>query len=327
MVQNNQHRLLLLQKMLFEETDGEHKVSIQELADKLKTHLPDMKLDARTIRADLDTLDHASFKIHREKGKFGKLLYSHEQRLFDSIQLRLLIDAVLSADFLPKQEKQELVERLKMLASKPTARKLPKVLLNDQRKIVHYKGTKRNLEYVQQAIATGHVLRFQYGHYGADKSFVPESADSLVQLEPYLVTWQHSLCYLIGRDQQTREMRHFRLDLARNMSIEKTTFVKEPFDLQTYISEHFLAFTNEGASVEIRFHRSAMNRVFDHFGVDAEIQLDGTEHFILFVRSNHPERLENFILGWGEQAEVIKPAMLREQIKKKITRMQAIYRD
>src|SRR5690625_2438337 len=115
MEHTNHYRLLKLKEILSRETDEYHELSIDELKEKLLRISPKRNIDRRTIKRDLEILDETGFEIVKNKGKFGKILYSYQSRLFEIYQLRLIVDAILSARFITTTEKEELIQKIKQL--------------------------------------------------------------------------------------------------------------------------------------------------------------------------------------------------------------------
>lgn len=130
----NNYRLLQLREILFNNTDEWNELGIDELIDKLRQTMGERAVfDRRTVKRDLATLDDMDFEIVRNTGKFGKTLYSHQSRLFETYQLRLIIDAILSARFITTNEKKKLIQKVKELTSRPIAKTLPEPICSVNR--------------------------------------------------------------------------------------------------------------------------------------------------------------------------------------------------
>src|SRR5699024_7227076 len=109
MKQSNHYRLLQLRAILYDETDEENELNINEIKDKLMVLLNVDKLDVRTIRNDIQALQTIGFDIVENRKQHGKVYYSHQNRLFETYQIRLLADAILSARSIPPNEKEALI--------------------------------------------------------------------------------------------------------------------------------------------------------------------------------------------------------------------------
>lgn len=250
MSRGNNNRLLKLKEILFNETDDVHSLDIDELIHKLESFSED-KYDKRTIKSDMESLDDADFEIQTATGKYGKIFYSHQARLFETYQLRLIIDAILSARFITTNEKQNLIAKVKQLTSKHIAKTFPGPVMFSQSSNDDYELVKYNIDQVHRAISDKKVLTYRYGRYNVDKQFVYGRDGDLYYVEPYALIWQNDNYYLIGRFQENDEMRHYRLDRIRDISISEESFVKKEFHLQEYVNQSFMMFA--GKQIRIKF--------------------------------------------------------------------------
>lgn len=324
MGQRNSQRLLMIQEILFNETDETHDLSIEDISEKLEAIIG-LTYDQRTIKSDIDMLDAMDFEITKNRGKYGKILYSHQARLFETYQLRLIVDAILSARFITTNEKKNLIEKIKQLTSHHIAKTLPEPVMFSQSSNADYELVKYNIDKVHRAIAERKSLTYRYGRYNVDKEFVYGRDGNLYYVEPYALIWQKDNYYLIGRFQETDEMRHYRLDRIREIQISEETFRRDEFHLQEYVDQSFMMFAGEDVRIRIRFNNDLINVVLDRFGLEADIRKDGDEHFILSTRAKFSDGLVNWILTWGDQAKAISPDYLVEAIETKVRQMMALY--
>src|SRR5690625_4464233 len=125
MEKGSNYRLLKIRELLLAETDEQHELGINEIAEKLRQFIPDKPVDHRTIKRDLEVLDNIDFEIKKNDGRYGKILYTHESRLFQTYQLRLILDVILSARFVTTNENKKLIVPVKQLTSKHIAKPLP----------------------------------------------------------------------------------------------------------------------------------------------------------------------------------------------------------
>ncbi|MFD1363483.1 helix-turn-helix transcriptional regulator [Lentibacillus salinarum] len=327
MERGSHHRLLHLRDILFNDTDEHHDLGIDELIEKLRAVTGDATFDKRTVKRDLETLDDRDFEIVRNQGKYGKIKYSHQTRLFETYQLRLIIDAILSARFITTNEKEKLIQKIKQLTSSHIGKTLPEPILFSQSANIDYELVKLNIDRVHRAISDGKVLTYQYGKFNVQKQFVYHREGTFYHVEPYALIWQNDYYYLIGIFQDTNELRHYRLDRIRNISVSDESFKKRDFNLQEYVNQSFHMFAGEEMRIKIRFHNSLVNVVLDRFGQDADIRGLDEDHFVLSTKAKLSEGLVNWILTWGNRAKVLSPNHLAERIKRQIRQMLDVYED
>lgn len=325
MERSNNYRLLKLQELLFRETDEENELGLNEIQHKLQQLIPGRPIDHRTIRRDLKVLENTGFEIVRNQGKFGKVFYSHQARTFELYQLRLIVDAILSARFITTNEKNKLIHHLKQLTSKHIAKTLPEPIVFSQSANLDYDLIRLNIDRVHHAVSKRRVVTYQYGKYNVDKDFVYHRDGDLYYVEPYGLVWQNDFYYLIGKYQPKGEMRHYRLDRIRHIELTDEPFKKDDFNLQDYVDRTFHMFAGEEKRIQIRFENELAPVVIDHFGKNVNMRKIDDEHFILSTKAKLSDGLINWILTWGHQAKVLSPDSLVEEVKGKIAKMSKLY--
>ncbi|MGM8366511.1 helix-turn-helix transcriptional regulator [Virgibacillus sp. W0181] len=325
MNRQSNYRLLQLRDILFNETDDNHELDINEIQERLQKGTD--SFDTRTIKSDLEILDQTEFEIVKNKGKFGKLLYSHQAKVFETYQLRLLVDAILSARFITTNEKNKLIDKLKQLTSTHIAKTLPEPVVFSPSVNMDYDLVKLNIDRVHHAISNKKVIMYQYGRFNVEKKFEYSRDGGYYYVEPYALIWQNDFYYLIGYFQEANELRHYRLDRIRNIGITNVSFQKKAFELQEYIDQSFHMFAGEDIRVKIRFHMNLVNVVLDRFGQEADMEKIDDNHFILTAKAKLSTGLINWILTWGNQAKVLSPEGLVSEVKEKILQMYETYED
>lgn len=125
MPQTNRPRPLYVLKYLWEHTDEDHPATLAEIQD----HLSEQGIDAnpRTIDGDITALQDLGFGIIRNRSTQNQ--YCFAGRYFSSFELKIMIDAVQDAHFIPRKQTEELVERI----AKPTNESQSEDLRRDRR--------------------------------------------------------------------------------------------------------------------------------------------------------------------------------------------------
>jgi len=322
MKQSNHYRLLQLKDLLFDETDEEHELNIYEIKEKLMILLHVDIIDIRTIKKDIAVLQSMNFDIVENRKEFGKIYYSHQEKLFETYQIRLLVDAILSARSITPNEKKRLINKLKDSTSKHIRKTLPDSIVFSQTVNTDYEHMKVDIDRIHRAISEQKVLQYKYGDYNVHKEFQLRHNEKIYRVEPYALIWQNDLYYLIGRFLETNEIRHYRLDRMRYTEITDMTFKKDRhFQLQSYVDKSFQMFSGENIHLKIRLHNNLLNPMFDRFGLQVDVVPDGEEHFILSTKAKASAGLLGWILQWGSSAEVLSPPSLVEEVRKEAVKM------
>lgn len=326
MKQGNSYRLLQLKQIFSEETDEFHQLDVYELKQRLMQVLDVDNIDVRTIKQDIIALEEMGFDIVKNRRRHGKIYYSHQARAFETYQLRLLVDAVLSARFITLNEKITIIEEIKQLTSKPIAKSLPEPVMYNQTVNKDYEMIKHNIDRIHLGIANNHVLQFKYGQYTVTKEFVFRKEGKAYLVAPYGLIWQDDFYYVIGYSYENEEIRHYRVDRMRQIEETNTTFTIDPtFDLQKHTSKSVNMFAGDDQLIVVRFSNELVNVVLDQFGLHADITPDGDEHFILKRHTKISNGLLTWLLSWGAKAKVLAPDTLVQMVAHEVNAMYESY--
>ena len=118
---NQKLKILYLMKMIEEETDEEHALTVQQIADRLEAQ--GIHADRKTLYQDFEELRHFGMDlICDQRGR--SFYYYLGSREFELPELKLLVDSVQSAKFISDRKSKELIRKLEGLASTHQAKQL-----------------------------------------------------------------------------------------------------------------------------------------------------------------------------------------------------------
>lgn len=208
-------RLLALMEIFKRYTDENHQLSIKELVDRLRIEMPGCTADSKAVKRYIHTLQEFGFDIIENEDKYGKKYYSYQERLFETYQLRLLVDPILSARFITPEEKNNIIKNVKKLTSNHIAKTLPDPIIYQQSINHDYQLIKLHIDQIHQAISQSKMITFQYGDFDLNKKFRLRHGGEFYQVKPYALIWESDFYYLIGEDIKYDEKdnpRNYRLD-------------------------------------------------------------------------------------------------------------------
>lgn len=325
-------RLLALKEIFLRDTDEGNQLSIKELVEKLQIEIPGCTANEKKVKEYIEILKDTGFEIIDNTEKYGKKYYSHQDRLFEKYQLRLLIDPILSARFITEEEKRNIVSNVKKLTSSHVAKSLPDPIVYQQSINQDYNIIKLHIDKIHDAIFESKLIKFQYGDFNIDKEFQLRKGGEYYQIKPLALIWESDFYYLIGEDTKYSEEdnpRNYRLDRMRNIEISEKKFVKNRRDISSYVQQSFHMFGGQDEWMTLQFHlnRVALNGVIDKFGVDADIRKGEDNTFILKAKAKLSEGLKGWILGWGRHVKVLSPPSLVEDMKQELEKMMRAYEE
>ena len=106
---NQKLKLLYLAKIMQEQTDDTHALSMSEILAELAKH--DILAQRKSIYEDLAALDDYGIEIIKERVG-SKTLYHCGNRMFDIAELKFLVDAIQSSKFISEKKTRELITKL-----------------------------------------------------------------------------------------------------------------------------------------------------------------------------------------------------------------------
>ncbi len=180
-------------------------------------------------------------------------------------------------------------------------------------------------EFYQQlvdAIAGKHVLRMKYGS-------LTEWETISTKLRPYQLLFSRRSWYVIGRSSMHSEVRTFNVGRIESLKPLKEKYsIPRTFSLEKYLGNawNLIPGTGPDQEVVVRFRPQVAQNVAEvvwHKTQQLKFLEDGSLEYR--VRVSGLDEIAWWILGYGDQAEVLRPAELRKRIAQRVSQMQAIY--
>jgi predicted DNA-binding transcriptional regulator YafY len=323
----NTTKILALKKIFFEETDEVHKLSVAELIEKLQLSLATQDpIDKKRIKRYIDSLNDSGFEIIPEEVKFGKIVYSHQSRLFETYELRILVDAILSARFVTETQANNLINKLSKLTSTHLAKTMPSLIKYNKSMDHIYHQIKVYIDILHHAIEEQKVITFKYGKFTIDRTFELNRNGQDYIYHPYGLIWDQGFYYLIGQKGNKEGLSNYRIDKMRDVKVTEQRYKSKDYDIDEYLHLNFHMFQGRGEWVEIAFKdRYLINPMIDKFGLDADIKKVDENTFILKTKAIVGEGFFNWLRGWGSNAQLLSPPALVHQMKEEIEKMNDLY--
>ena len=193
---NQKSKLLYLSKILLEQTDEDHPITVPEMIQELAKR--DIKAERKSIYDDLETLSLFGLDVQSRKGRSpGWFIGSRE---FELPELKLLMDAVQSSRFITQKKSDALIRKLEGLASIHQARQLQRQVYVDRRVKTMNESVYYSIDKLHTALAAGKAVTFRYFDYDVTKQKVFRRSGRRYTVFPHGLIWNSENDYLVGWD-------------------------------------------------------------------------------------------------------------------------------
>jgi len=310
---NQKQKILHLMKILLDQTDETHKLSVNDLISKLAEN--GIKAERKTIYDDIETLRQFGYDVILEKTKtYG---YYIGKRDFELPELKLLADAVQSSKFITERKTMQLIKKLEGLMSKNDAGKLRRQVYVQNRVKSMNESIYYSVDALHEAISEDKKISFKYFNYDIQKNQVFRRGGELYIISPAALTWNEENYYLIAYSEERNSITHFRVDRMSNVKKlnEGRHIAAKEFKLAEYSKKVFGMFGGAEAEVKLRVNNKLISGVIDRFGKDIIMIPDGNDHFTIRVRVALSPIFYGWLFQFGDLCKVIEPQSLKEELK------------
>jgi len=312
---NQKLKILHLMRILLDQTDETHKLSVNDLISKLAAL--DIKAERKTVYDDIETLRLFGMDIVMDKSKsYGYYVASRD---FELPELKLLADAVQSSKFITERKTHQLINKLEGLMSRHDAGKLRRQVYVQNRVKSMNESIYYSVDTLHEAISEDKKISFKYSDYDIEKKQVFRRGGEPYIVSPAALTWSEENYYLIAHFEERGGITHFRVDRMSNVRklSEPRCIDVEEFKLAEYSKKVFGMFGGFEADVKLKVNTKIIGGVIDRFGKDIIMVPDGESHFTIRVRVALSPIFYGWLFQFGDLCEVVEPQSLKDELKQR----------
>ena len=304
---------------------GGQQYNVQELADLCK-------VTRRTIFRDLEVLRDADVPLLYDEQRGGYQIPGHYflpptqftaeeafalliicRQVGDRRMIPFYSAAQSAADKLSNNLPQRLVEYVRSLSN------AIRIRLDATNTLT---GQERVYEQLLNAISTRCCVRIRY-------ESLHEQRHIQTKLHPYRLLFHQHTWYVVGRSSLHREVRTFNVGrIKKILMLEDPIRMPRNFRIENYLRNAWRLIPEPGGDreVKIRFSSKVAQNVAEvswHKTQQTKWLEDGSLEFAVTVTGL--QEISWWIMGYGDQAEVLEPADLREMICERARKMIGMY--
>lgn len=325
-------KLLYLQKILFELTDENHGITINEMINELEKY--GIKSERKSLYNDLKILENfGGMDICKTKSNTVK--YYLASRDFEVPELKMLVDAIQSARFISSKKSLALIKKLEGLVSKYDGSQLQEHVHIVNRVKTYNEKIYYNIDTVTNAIEADRQITFKYFRWkidcanGCTVKKEERHAGKLYKVSPWALNWSDENYYLIAFDSESNMVKHYRIDKMEHIEISddlrdgKSQY--EQFDISNYNKYIFSMFGGEVADVKLSVDDEYIGVLADKFGENIFIVKNGEHTFCVTVRVMLSPKFYAWIFSMGDKIEILSPENAVNEYKNTVKQVLKLY--
>lgn len=322
---NQKLKIMYLMKILLEETDEDHDLTLNEIVEKLKAY--NVTAERKSLYSDIENL--RTFGLDIIGMQYGKTYhYKVASRQFQLVELKLLVDAVQSSRFITEKKSDELIAKLESYASKYEAKKLARQVNVNGRVKTMNERIYYSVDKIHEALNEESQIKFQYFTWTADKKMELKHGGAYYSVSPWALCWDDEKYYLVGYDNREYKIKHFRVDKMADVSVVyEEREGKEEFSkmqMSEYTNRLFGMFDGNLETVTLLCENHAANVIIDRFGTDIPLMKTDAEHFAVRVRVSVSKLFLSWIMAIPG-VKIVAPERTVDMMKSEIKRLQEMY--
>lgn len=306
--------LIYLRDLFAERTDETHFVRMPEILDYLAER--QVYVDRRTVYTAITDLNQAGFTVDKVKGK-GDTKYHHPERLFNTAELKFLVDAIASSKFLTDNKSKELIEKVKTMGTAFDSPALNRGILSPKRIKSMNDKVFKNLDQIYSAIASNSKITFTYLRWNKKKELEPWGKESAFVASPCAVSLNDDNYYLIAYNSYTKDLKHYRLDKMTSIKLtgedREGQDVFKAFDIVDYSRKTFNMFGGKEESVMLEVSSNLIGAFIDRFGNECTVIQNpaNPKTFLIRTTVHVSPQFYAWIFGLGKGAKIISPESVK----------------
>ena len=306
-------KLLKIWEILQHKTDSENPITTQELIGELENY--GIECERRTLYKDIELLRENGYEIVKGRLLHENTYYTEENKL-SVPEIKIIMDAVQNASFIPQNKTDKLLDRLAGFSSCFREGLLKRTMMHFQTVKHTNNDIYKNVDVIEKALEKKCVITFRYFHINADKkkiytekSYSEEAVRTAIEDGNYYI-----MCYRPQKE-YVNNLKIFRIDRMENIRITEEKICKEAVDAmynsENYKLQSFKMYAGNIQNVTLRFDSSLVEVIYDKFGYDVQIYRSGE-----FLYVDTEVQISPAFWGWMMQFPVKMKIHKPESIRK-----------
>ena len=325
--ENQKKKLILIIRLLQEKSDENHYVSMAQILDYLNSN--GVEAERKSIYSDIEALKELGYDIISVKGRDGG--YFLGARDFELAELKILVDAIQASRFITPKKSKELIQKISNLSGTYNAQELKRDVFVLNRAKSKNDSFFYSVDNIHTALRDNKKISYKYVDYNVDKQVVYRHNGAVYDVSPLGLVWNNERYYLIGFDHNSGQIRHYRVDRMKNLTVSAQNRQIPPeyreIDFGEYCNKFINMFSGDEKSVTARFPNRLVNSIIDQFGEKVILHKENEEFFRGSFKVNVSVQFFGWLSSFGDDVEILEPKSVRERYVEYLKKLLKQYED
>ncbi len=322
-------RILYIADILSKKSDEDHLLSANDIIRYLNDDYG-IECERKTVYDCIECLNEYGYEIIKSQSPRGYFMVPYH---FETAELRLLIDAVQSANFISAKKTKALLEKFSSFASEYQYKRLEKQVYIDNRNKCSNENLFYNIDILNSAILQKRQVDVVYRRREVVDENRAEYEEKRMSINPYALIWADDHYYLVGNYSKYDNLIHLRVDRLKSVTVtdkiarrfSEVSPYTTSFDIADYSNKHLSMFAGDIKPVELICDNSIIEEFIDRFGEKCFMKAYDNESFVAKFDVAVTNGLVTWIMQFGDKIKVKGPKELKNMIIDKTTSILSMY--
>ena len=322
---DNKGRIIFLAHYLADHADENNPITTDDLINAVSAK--GYSANRSTIRSDIEALraegiNAVGVRVANAKGYYIK------NRPFRLSEIKALIDAVSSSQFVPERNSNALIRRLADMAPEMYRKDLIATAFCADRIKTDSPVAFTALDTVNKAIQRYKKLSFQYVDYLPTKEEILRHNKKKYVVSPYALLWNDGRYYVPSYDPEKDKIVSYRVDRMRSVTIVNDRADRDkPFDPVDYCKKALWMFDGDIEEQEVMLvsENRHMISLIDRFGEEISTSIVDDQHFRTIVKVIPSYTFFSWIFQFCGGIRIVGPGNVKkdyEEMLRKVLELQ-----
>ena len=308
---------------IMRKTDERHPINSTEIIQELGKY--GISAERKAIGRDIHALQDAGYEIIMAENRNDGWYMINQA--FEDYQLKMLVDAVASAQFLTIKDTRELVKKIKGMATKEGERIIDSSLVIEDSLKLRDNGFAIKFDTVMRAISDQKQIRFQYLEEAPGNKRCARKNGKIYQATPYyLGVWSHEY-FVVANTNGYDNTSHYRIEMMTNLEMtdQKVRPMSEVQGFKeigrhgrtfgNYIKESVNLWSGKTVSIKLSGINHLKREVIKKFGRDIMFRDEPDERFSVNIDVAEGEGFYQWLAQFGKNIKIESPDKCIDEYK------------